>query len=153
MNRILDVEITTEEARDALIKKLQEMQFKKDPAKTWEELETVDGFWIGSSSTIFTQPAITTRDLGNKNILKTEKQAKSALAYAQLTQLMAEVNSDWAPDWNSGVQTKHAIVRSQNVLVTDKFCYTYKFLTFKSEEIAEQFLDDHKDLINQFYQI
>ena len=36
-----------------------------------------------------------------KNIFKTEKQAKSALAYAQLTQLMAlpEYNGDWVPDW------------------------------------------------------
>ena len=38
-----------------------------------------------------------------KNIFKTEKQAKSALAYAQLTQLMAlpEYNGDWVPDWDA----------------------------------------------------
>jgi hypothetical protein len=153
MSKQLNVEITTQKERDALIEQLQKMQFKKDPVKTWEKLKTVDGFWIGSSSTIFTQTAISTRDLGNKNIFKTEKQAKSALAYAQLTQLMAEANGDWEPDWNSGFQKKYAIVRSRNLLVTDKFTYTYEFLNFKSKKIAEQFLCDHRDLIKEFYQI
>ena len=39
----------------------------------------------------------------DKDIYNTEKQAKSALAYAQLTQLMAlpEYNGNWVPDWDS----------------------------------------------------
>ena len=69
----------------------------------------IDGFYISSLShvTQFNQSCYK-RD---KATFKTEKQAKSALAYAQLTQLMAlpEYNGDWVPDWVEN-DTKYTIV-------------------------------------------
>ena len=60
----------------------------------------IDGFYISSLSYVIQfKNNCSKRDNAT---FKTEKQAKSALAYAQLTQLMAlpEYNGDWVPDWN-----------------------------------------------------
>ena len=60
----------------------------------------IKGYYLGSNSKIFDLDCLS--DFCEKATFKTEKQAKSALAYAQLTQLMAlpEYNGDWVPDWS-----------------------------------------------------
>ena len=67
-----------------------------------------------------------------KNIFKTEKQAKSALAYAKLTQLMAlpEYNGDWVPDWNDD-SVKFIIRRYGNGINTNHYWNTHHPISFK----------------------
>ena len=57
----------------------------------------VSGWYLGVNS-VYKE---TNEENIDRSTFKTEKQAKSALAYAQLTQLMAlpEYNGDWVPDW------------------------------------------------------
>ena len=64
----------------------------------------IKGCYIGRDSIISHLDYIASKS--KKGTFKTEKQAKSALAYAQLTQLMAlpEYNGDWVPDWVSETQ-------------------------------------------------
>ena len=90
-----------------------------------------------------------------KNRFKTEKQALSALAYAQLTQLMALpcYNGDWVPNWDDLSQQKYFIIRLKSDLVKINFSSYFCFLAFKSEKVRDEFYHNHMDLIKQFYEL
>ena len=90
-----------------------------------------------------------------KNIFKTEKQAKSALAYAQLTQLMAlpEYNGDWVPDWNDDCEAKYIIKRVRNGIDTDYYSITHHHIFFKSEEIRDRFMKNNYDLLKEYFEL
>ena len=81
-------------------------EFELSPVRNeWEERfigENIQGFYISGDAEIYLEDSIA--NYSEKGTFKTEKQAKSALAYAQLTQLMAlpEYNGDWVPDWSNG---------------------------------------------------
>ena len=88
-----------------------------------------------------------------KNIFKTEKQAKSALAYAQLTQLMAlpEYNGDWVPDWSND-EFKYIIRRYGNGIRINCFIDTYCPISFKKAEIRNRFLENNFDLLKEYFE-
>lgn len=58
---------------------------------TWEESFSNNGYFINKDSLICFV-AMTGTDRENKNIFKTKKQALSAIAYAQLTHIVAKYN-------------------------------------------------------------
>ena len=128
---------------------------KSEYPKSWDEAfvgNNVSGYWVGSSGEIRVTNKTALR--GDKNTFKYEEQAESALAYAQLTQLMALpcFNGDWKPDWNNANDTKYNIAFYDSKLYIN-VSYTYQhFLTFKSKEKAQIFLGLYKDLINIFFQ-
>lgn len=90
-----------------------------------------------------------------KSIFKKYKQASSSLAYAQLSQLMAdpEYNGNWEPDWNNNEENKYCIERIKDDLVVESFTYTHHFLAFKHIHSRDKFLEEYKDLIKQFFGI
>ena len=93
---------------------------------------------------------------GHKKIIfKTKKQAASALAYAQLTQLMALpcYNGDWTLDWDCKNQEKYCIKRLKYDIVKLDYSGYFSFLAFKSEKVRDEFFNNHIDLIRQFYQL
>ena len=89
-----------------------------------------------------------------KNIFKTEKQAKSALAYAQLTQLMAlpEYNGDWVPDWSDD-NTKFIIRRCGNTIAVDFYTKKYHSISFKTPEIRHRFMQNNYDLLKEYFEL
>ena len=93
-------------------------------------------------------------DILCKNIFKTEKQAKSALAYAQLTQLMAlpEYNGDWVPDWSNDDEHKYIIRRYENGIGINCFIDTYCPISFKKAEIRNRFLENNFDLLKEYFE-
>ena len=107
----------------------------------------VSGWYLGSDSVC----RDTNEENTDRSTFKTEKQAKSALAYAQLTQLMAlpEYNGDWVADWTDG-SSKYCIVPVNKKLMVDLFYEYAQKICFKSSEIAEIFLANNLDLIKQF---
>lgn len=90
-----------------------------------------------------------------KALFKTKKQAASALAYAQLTQLMALpcYNGDWTPNWDDLSQQKYFIIRLKSDLVKINFSSYFCFLAFKSEKVRDEFYNNHMDLIKQFHEL
>ena len=92
---------------------------------------------------------------GSKCCFKTEKQAKSALAYAQLTQLMElpEYNGDWVPDWNDDCEAKYIIRRIRNGIDTDYYSITHHHISFKSKEIRDKFLENNYDLLKEYFEL
>ena len=91
----------------------------------------------------------------DRNIFFKVGQAKSILAYAQLTQLMALpcYNGDWEADWDDVDQPKYYIYRSGSQLEkSTNYCY-YEEMAFKSREIRDIFFDKYQDLLQTYYQI
>ena len=147
----INLDKLTEKERKEWIEKLQAVDINK-PVKKWQDLDEVEGFFIGSNSelgTAINMPSIEK----NKNVCKTKKQALSSLAYAQLTQLMADVNGYWEADWTDDNQGKWCLLRFVDEFWIDFRYSEYCFLAFPTREKAEEFLENHRELIEQFYQL
>ena len=121
----------------------------------WRDKEgtKMNGYYIGSCSTIHNYDnGVLCRN--SYNVFATEKQAKSALAMARISQIMANdkrfggaiTNEEWDYD------KKYIIIRSGTKLGIDtRYCYEY--LAFHTNEQAELFLKENEDLIKDYYMI
>lgn len=151
-NKILNVEITSEEQRNELVKQLQEMEFEKELPKSWEELKTIEGCYVKSDSSLkntCNNPVVSI----HKNVFKTEKQAKKALAMAQLSQLMAVYNDGWEPDWQGSSTKKYIIYRDWDEIEKESIYNEYHFLRFKDELTRDAFFTNFQPLIRQFFEL
>ena len=124
--------------------------------KSWEDAfigSHICGYWVNSASDI--RMADRGALSNDKNVFKNEKQAKSSLAYAQITQLMALpcYNGDWTPDWGNGLFDKYALIRTNNAIEPFLRCDMFSIITFKSKEAQESFLKNHEDLLRQYFQM
>ncbi|WP_333693715.1 hypothetical protein [Flavobacterium sp.] len=115
---------------------------------SWMDLSEVNGFYIDSFSKIEVYENRPTNE-ENKNVFATEAQAKSALAKAQLSQLLKSFQSGWHnhldnyvifPQQNDGVFTAYFGI---SVLP--------QFLAFRSREKAVLFYNQHQELIHQYW--
>ena len=112
----------------------------------------IDGYYISSLSYVVQfNNNCAKRDSAT---FKTEKQAKSALAYAQLTQLMAlpEYNGDWVPDWRND-ELKYIIRRYGTGIDTGYYSNIHHHISFKSEKIRDKFLENNLDLLKEYFEL
>lgn len=131
----------------------EELGLKKPLPKTWYELMSICGYSITElDSKLRFYRNLDTRD-DNRNLFATEAQAKSAIAYAQLTQLMKAYNGDWEPDWEDDMELKYVIDRDRNGLERSSYYTSYSFLAFKDPEVRDKFLENFQEIIKVFYQI
>lgn len=120
---------------------------QKQLPKSWEELETVIGFFTTNNSNVREMHEVLTVS-DNKNLFVTEEQAEASLALAQLTQLREVYRQGWKPNWNDD-NFKYSIIFYKGSLNADWCIKVNNFLTFQSEEIRDQFLENFKDLIEK----
>ena len=131
-------------------------EFELNPVRNeWEERfigENIQGFYIGNDAEIYLEDSIA--NYSEKGTFRTKKQAKSALAYAQLTQLMAlpEYNGDWVPDWSKD-DNKFIIRRLTNEIDFNFYKKTYHPISFKSAEIRDKFLENNLDLLKEYFEL
>ncbi len=126
-------------------------KISKKPVKRWEDLGRIRGYYIDDKS-IIRAGGVTAHDM-NRNSFTTENQAKGVLAMSQLSQLMKDVNGDWKPEWKAGSLTKDCIVFRCNKAVASNWSEIAQFLAFPTAEIRDQFLEDHKELIETYFLI
>jgi hypothetical protein len=118
--------------------------------KKWSDFGVVKGAYIDSYSVVCRNVNFPTSYNDNKNTYPTTKEAESALALSQLCQWRDKANgeplSDWA-DWSDKNQTKYVIDIINGKVSTS--CYSKMFydLAFKTREIRDQFMKDHRDLL------
>lgn len=106
-------------------------------------------YYINSDSDI---EAITSRirlRYGDSNVLPNKQAAEAHLALIKLHQLRDCYRQGWVPDYLDGSKNKWEIVKYYNKLIIDTTYNFSGFLTFQSKEIAQEFLDNFKDLIEQ----
>ena len=153
----------TYEERLQLFDKLEEEGYKWDAEsltlskiqKMWRdnEYKTISGYYIRTDSRItYSQDYSNTKE--NYDIFATEKQAKSALAMARISQIMANDERFGGAitdkEWN--YDKKYVILRRGIKLgIETKYCYEY--LAFHTNEQAELFLKENEDLIKMYYMI
>lgn len=139
----------------------EEIKFKKinKVNKFWEWLlrqeEPFAGYYVSPYNEVkFLQSPVLPKNM-QLGIFKKYKQASSSLAYAQLSQLMAdpEYNDNWEPDWNDGEKNKYCIERVKDDLVVGSFIHTHHFLAFKHIHSRDKFLKEYEELIKQFFGI
>ena len=126
----------------------------------WSDKEKVDieGYGISIDST--TNYCFVKRTVDDYGLFKTEKQAKSALAMAKITQIMANdienfggvvTDEEWTDDnW------KYVIFRSCNhnnrIGVTAVYC-DYHFLAFHTATQRDLFLKKYRDLVSDYFML
>lgn len=141
------------EMRELLLTTFTKEELEGIVLKDWRELEDITGYWITPTSVII----LNINKLGgveiNRNIFATEKQAKSALAMAQLSQLMQDLGDECDIDWTVGVTPKHVIQRYKNSLIPYCSQIAYSFLAFKTPEIRNAFMTKHERLIKDYFML
>jgi hypothetical protein len=151
-----NVKITIEQAKEWLendqlkeiaLEAFPELKEKSLP-KTWEELGTVSGFYTIENSYI--RQAVNIKCTPSYiNFFATKEQAEASIALAQLSQLKKVYNGDWEADWSECEKAKYVIYFCGNDIVKDKSWGTSIFLSFKSIEIRDLFLENFRELIEK----
>ena len=140
--------------RDTLLSEFTDVELGiEKELRSWDGLHRIGGYYIDDDSDVIELNLFHETAIDNKNIFKTEKQALSSLAMAQLSQLMADLGDECDVDWENPSQLKHTIVASFNIIERGRTVHLNRFLAFKAEEVRNAFLEKHEELIKQYFMI
>lgn len=134
-------------AKDFALENFSEKELNCSLPKRWEDLEHIEGYFVGDFSTSIYWDSIRTYK-GSKGCFRTEEQANAAIALAQLSQLMHVYNEGWEPDWTKN-DGKFVVCYVEDKIITPCYIWYKHFLTFKSREIRDKFLENFRELIEQ----
>lgn len=152
------IEIEVPDGKEAVWKdgKIVFEDIKPKLPRTWEEFCEQNGIkksecYLDVSSCIIVEIGDSKRysDV-DKNVLPSKKAAEQHLALMQLHQLRDCYRQGWVPNWSDG-NRKYYIGHYDN----SNHCRVYQesifphFLSFQSEELAEEFLNNFRELIEQ----
>jgi len=139
------------EMRELLLTSFTEEELEGVVLKGWYDLKNIQGFYIRESSDIV-KGSMFANSIVNINVFATKKQAKSALAMAQLSQLMKDLGDECDVDWED-YSGKHCICRSRDYVTVTIQTYMYRFLAFKTKDVCSAFLEKHERLIKDYFMI
>lgn len=123
---------------------------KKIEVNCWEDLKRVTGVYITDNSRFNPVVASGLVILQNQNVFLNDKYAKSALALAQISQLLPyyDTNVDWESNDN-----KCCICRIDNKIEIKCWMGIYHVLAFNTMPEAERFLKHNEQLVKDFYML
>ena len=119
--------------------------------KTWEEFCKTNPpknteVYINTSSEINSSIVGIRYPERDANLLPNKKIAESMLALCQLIQLRDCYNGEWKPDWKDN-SFKYVIYTYHDEIIDDRNVSNNAILTFKSEELRDEFLNNFRKLI------
>ena len=124
--------------------------------KTWEEFCKQNPIkeeekYIASSSHISNAMVfpINRNSISDRNTLPSKEAAEQHLILMQLHQLRDCYRQGWIPDWKNTKFSKYCIECVNDSYNISAYYASINFLSFQSREIAEEFLNNFKDLIEQ----
>lgn len=122
---------------------------KKAEVNCWEDLKYVTGTYISDNSYMNLAKGGLTQ-FNNKNVFLNKKYAKSALALAQISQLLPyyDTDVDWKNEYN-----KYCIERIGDGIEIGAWMHRYCVLAFNTESEAYRFLKHNEQLIKDFYML
>lgn len=122
---------------------------KKVEVNCWEDLKRVTGVYITDSNCIV-PAAVGLVKPHNQNVFLNEKFAKSALALAQISQLLPyyDTNIDWTI-----ANEKFCITRTSNKIEVRSWISMYHVLAFNKKSEAIRFLKYNEQLVKDFYML
>lgn len=132
------------------------IKFKPEPKRWRDTNSVVSGYYLSGNHIRCTPSDFypTEWDCSNRSVFATEKQAKSALAMAQISQIMANdkrfggVVTD--EEWHCDSSFKYTIERRNNKIQACSCCKSYSFLAFHTTEQMDLFLEENEDLIKDY---
>lgn len=120
--------------------------------KSWEEfcknnpVEFKETYiYNGRVNNVHTDGERTEKD---KDLLPNKETAEAFLALMQLIQLRDCYRQGWKPDWTVG-HNKYCVLYINNVISIDVRNYSSNILSFRSENICEDFLKNFRELIEK----
>ena len=122
--------------------------------KTWKEFcenhDTKKGeHYIDDSCNLVAAIRGYKRDVQkDRNLLPSMQAAEAHLALMQLHQLRDCYRNGWLPDWKEQ-SVKHTILIDNDDIVVGKSYVISCFLAFQTEELAEEFLNNFRELIEE----
>ena len=120
---------------------------KKKAINCWKDLEKISGYNITTENDIVHYSRLDVIE-ENKNVFLNEKYAKSALALAQISQLLPHYDSN--VDWGNA-KYKYCINKEHNRIIINLWSSVYHFLAFNSMEEAERFLKYNEQLVKDYF--
>ena len=125
---------------------------QKKEVKRWEDLERVKGCMIDSISKIYDVNCLFSGE-ENQNTFATEKQAKSALAFAQITQLLPYYGgyTEFRNNANNYVISYRP--NSEQFAINCWVHHIYSQFHFESQKSAEEFIKNNEDLLRQYFML
>ena len=129
------------------------IKFKPKGIKTIEDLyksvKTFDGYWVFSGGVEFGYNHIYSNV--NKSVFLTEKEAKSALAMAQISQLMPYYGGAITDEkWGDLDIIKYTIIRVEDYIELNSSYIGFSFLAFYTEEQRDSFYEHNKQLVKDY---
>ena len=124
--------------------------------KTWEELCNnykiqEEECYINIDAEI--EKAVLSRNrliYGDSNVLPNKQAAEAHLALIKLHQLRDCYRQGWKPDWKDTSMPKYCIyVNKKQKFDISSFYERREFLSFQSRKLAEEFLNNFRELILQ----
>ena len=116
--------------------------------ESWMDLNEVSGYYVDSFSKIDSYENRPTSE-ENKNVFVNQNLAKSAVAKAQLSQLLHSFHSGWSNQLDNFAifpQIKEGMINPYiGISVLPQF------LSFRSREKATLFYQQHQDLIQEYW--
>ena len=129
----------------------EKIVFKKKESivNCWKDIKYIDGTFIEDNSE-FIRCTHLTNHYNHHNVFLNEKYAKSAIALAQISQLLPYYDAN--VDWNTCTQ-KYCITRAYNDLAINVLQNTYHVLAFNTREEAQRFLKYNEQLVKDYFMI
>lgn len=159
MKKKIEIEIDVPDGKKAVWKdgKVVFEDIVSGLPRTWMEFcdghpLTADEYYIGETCGIvqfYSDEEFTGRGfITDANWLPSEQAAMQHLALMQLHQLRDCYRQGWVPDWESR-EVKYCVSNCSNGYDVEYSETAPFFLAFQSKEIAEEFLRNFRDLIEQ----
>lgn len=142
-----DYEISQQSGEEIII-----LRKKNHKHPKWEDLNRISGCYITDNCSI--RPATNViANKENKNIFLTEKYAKSALAMAQISQLMPYYGGEITNEEWGNSSSKYIIDKYDNRINISFHRNAYYFLAFHTSEQRDEFLKNNKQLVKDYLMI
>lgn len=123
--------------------------------KTWENIEAFDGCYIESNSKTETITNCVPCD-SSRDIAASEEDCKAMIAHAQISQILKRWYSPFTDaEWGDYKLPKYVIVgcvMNGNISYDTHYC-TRTFLAFRSEADREEFVENNKELLFDYYMV
>ena len=110
-------------------------------------------YLLGQDQNFFEDSCIPTSN-NNRNVFLTEKHAKSALAMAQISQLIPYYGGKITNDeWKDSSIRKYIIFRKMSYVGRCEAYSNYEFLAFHTAEQRDEFLKNNEQLVKDYLMI